>query len=241
MRRSSFVNRFVLTAAGATAAALLAGCSSPLQPDPGTEVEVTRLANAINQSTEALDTYQQDMTAEYPTGADQFMQVVVDMQVDRSNPDEIRTRTTTEVRGEPMTVVIGVGDRYFAEVADQEWIGFPNADSMHGTGLVVPDENTPRTFADSLDSATYEGEEEVDGQTLQKYTAIADPNNDEEPPPEEVPVEHYTLWLDDQERLVRFEAEVGHNEGNMQAEFSGFDEPVEITEPPAEQVTPVGE
>lgn len=242
MPRSTRALRASTLAVALAAAVGLAGCSSSssaIRPEPSSEVDATQLGEAIIAATEDVDSYHQELVANYPTGDGEELEMAVSMDVDRSDAEQIRSHTVMTMMEQPMTLV-GVGETHFVEIAPDQWMRFNSLETLTGAGFVPPDVNTPQTLANSLDTATYEGTDELDGAQVHHYVAIADPNNDEPAPPQEMPKETYDIWLDEENRLVKFDGIVGVAEGSISSTFSKFDEPVEVTEPDPATVTEAG-
>lgn len=96
-----------------------------------------------------------------------------------------------------------------------------------------------------LTSVTFVGDEDVDGETLSHYEVGVDPSKMEQfqqmpgqaqaQQPEDI---DYDLWLDDQNRMRKLDMnmEVGTGKVAMTMELFDWDEPVDISAPPAGDV-----
>lgn len=98
-----------------------------------------------------------------------------------------------------------------------------------------------------LVSATYVGEEDVEGEDLDRYTALVDAeamfDQMELDPaaagalPEEVT---YDLWFDDEGRFAQMVVDMGATAGEVLIRFENWGTDVEIEAPPASEVTDMG-
>jgi len=109
----------------------------------------------------------------------------------------------------------------------------------------------PRAQAEVIEaglvSATYVGEEDVEGEDLDRYTAVVDAeamfDQMELDPaaagalPEEVT---YDLWFDDEGRFAQMVVDMGATAGEVLIRFENWGTDVEIQAPPASQVTDMG-
>ncbi|MEP9364658.1 LppX_LprAFG lipoprotein [Nocardioides sp. CN2-186] len=95
-----------------------------------------------------------------------------------------------------------------------------------------------------LDSVTYVGQEDVDGQSLDHYKATVDPasllkelGSTGAGGAAGLPKSFaYDIWLDDQHRLTKLTLDMG-SIGSTTTELSDWDKDVSIEAPPADQVT----
>ncbi len=95
-----------------------------------------------------------------------------------------------------------------------------------------------------LESVTYVGPEDVDGESLDHYSATVDPSalasqlgGAAASGAAGLPKTFvYDIWLDDQSRLTKLTLDMG-SAGSMSTELSDFGKDVSIEAPPADQVT----
>lgn len=109
----------------------------------------------------------------------------------------------------------------------------------------------PRAQAEVIErgllTATYVGEEEVQGETLQRYTAVVDSEAmlaemAVDPAaagalPEEIT---YDLWFDDEGRYRQMAVDMGATAGEVLIRFENWGTDVDIQAPPADEVTDMG-
>lgn len=109
----------------------------------------------------------------------------------------------------------------------------------------------PRAQAEVIEaglvSATYVGEEDVEGEELDRYTAVVDSEAmfeqmELDPAaagalPEEVT---YDLWFDDEGRFAQMVVDMGATAGEVLIRFENWGTDVEIQAPPASEVTDMG-
>ena len=95
--------------------------------------------------------------------------------------------------------------------------------------------STLTQFTEAVTSVVSVGEEEVDGQTLDHFDITIDTSKlaAEQPPgmPAEVTA---SIWLDDQDRMVKTSIDLGPS--SYEATLSDFDKVVEVAAPPADQI-----
>lgn len=98
-----------------------------------------------------------------------------------------------------------------------------------------------------LVSATYVGEEDVEGATLDRYTAVVDSEAmfeqmELDPAaagalPEEIT---YDIWFDDEGRFAQMVVDMGATAGEVLMRFENWGTEVDIEAPPASEVTDMG-
>ena len=91
------------------------------------------------------------------------------------------------------------------------------------------------SFVKAVSSVTSVGEEEVDGQTLDRYEMVVDTTKLGGKATSGLPTEMTVgVWLDDLDRMVKAFMDMGAVQ--YEAVLSDFDKPVDLKAPPADQV-----
>jgi hypothetical protein len=100
-----------------------------------------------------------------------------------------------------------------------------------------------KSFQDGIDSVTFVGEEDVDGESLSHYSVVVDSNAILESMGQNPPgggalgdKVTYEIWLDGDNRLRRMTADMG-SLGTMELTVSDFGKDVSIETPSPDQVT----
>jgi hypothetical protein len=103
-------------------------------------------------------------------------------------------------------------------------------------------------FADAVTEATYDGAVELDGETLDHYTATVDTAKLLQQLPDAAVGQSglpdsltQEWWFDDEGRIRRFSSDFGGMAGSVSLSLSEWGEDVTIEAPPADQVTPMGQ
>jgi hypothetical protein len=99
-------------------------------------------------------------------------------------------------------------------------------------------------FADAVTEATYDGPDEVDGETLDHYRATVDTQELLDELPEAVAGEaglpdtlEQEWWFDDEGRIRKFTSDFGGLTGSVELRMSDWGEDVSIEAPPSDEVT----
>lgn len=99
-----------------------------------------------------------------------------------------------------------------------------------------------KSFRDGIDSVTFVGEEDVDGESLSRYSVVVDSaallESLGQKPPGGAPADKvkYEIWLDGDHRLRKMTADMG-SLGTMELTVSDFGKDVSIEAPSPDQVT----
>ncbi len=129
----------------------------------------------------------------------------------------------------------------------EQWVSVPLDDPnspLGGLGSQLDPTAQFQAFADAVTEATNHGPEEVDGETLNHYTATVDTAQllDSLPEavagqtglPESLPQE---WWFDDEGRIRKFSSDFGGMAGRIELSMSDWGSDVDIEAPPSGEVT----
>ncbi|WP_110183215.1 LppX_LprAFG lipoprotein [Nocardioides solisilvae] len=118
-------------------------------------------------------------------------------------------------------------------------------ESLSGNGLGLDPGSSMENMKKGMKSVVHQGEEEVDGEDLTRYTLTLDTKamlGDELGAVGGVPEEMaYDIWFDEDGLYRRVEADLGSAAGTMTMTLSDWGKDVSIEEPPADQVTEMPE
>lgn len=134
----------------------------------------------------------------------------------------------------------GSGDK-FTRFSLEELSGMAGAGGMDLTKAMDPSASF-ETYEEGLQEVTYEGEDDVDGVSTQRYHLVIDTSKVSQfqnlPPmsagaiPETMEMD---LWLDDENRMTQMELELG-SLMSMTANVFGWGDPVEIEKPARSEI-----
>jgi hypothetical protein len=148
-----------------------------------------------------------------------------------------------------LTLTLGGQEQHTLLVDSVMYIGSPQAPGRYSAfdlndpdnpiGSDVVDQMDPTAtltqFARALTSVVSLGEEEVDGQTLDRFDITIDTSKvSAEQPPGLASEVTASVWMDDQDHLVKTVIDLGPS--SYEATLSDFDKVVQVTAPPADQV-----
>ncbi|WP_104106762.1 DUF6612 family protein [Nocardioides sp. 616] len=263
MRRKTTLRRAAAALVLPVALTSVAACGSDSSgsdkaADPGVkageQVETSEFMDTLSDSLENATTAHVTMTSEG--------QMATSMEGDvdyASEPPSSTLTMTNEMAGDEEIKVVMVdgvmyvqmgelsGGKYFKmdlKGEDNGILGQDMSEQLDPTAAL-------RTMEKSITSVTYVGEEDVDGEELDRYTVIIDSaalleetlsGEDDVPEDTGLPEEiEYDIWFDDEGRFTRTTMDMGDTAGTMTMTLSDWGKDVEIEAPPADQVTEMPE
>ena len=160
-----------------------------------------------------------------------------------TTPPEMQISMSDPSTGQDIAMVLSEGAMY-VQVAPEQYLRYDLSDPT-GPLAGVTDQLDPSalvdTFAKGVTAASYVGEEDVDGETMDHYTVTIDTAamlGDTEVPDGTVPAEStFELWFDGDGLFRRMKGDLGPTAGTFKASYDNWGEPVDITTPPESQVT----
>lgn len=170
----------------------------------------------------------------------------------RTQPPSMRMEMSGMGGMGEMTMVM-VDNVIYMRIAqmDDKFIKLDLDDPANPMGDTFTNQLDPRAQAEIIEaglvSATYVGEESVEGEDLDRYTAVVDSaamfeQMQLDPAaagalPEEIT---YDLWFDDEGRFAQMVVDMGATAGEVVMRFENWGTEVDIEAPPAGQVTDMG-
>lgn len=197
---------------------------------------------ALKASTEGLKTAH--MTMEM-TGQGQELTMEGDSRLDPANPASSFTMSMAGMNLEMLLVDQKIFVKGLPGQDPAKWAALDENSAMGKELASSADQLDPSRMYDEFDKALTDvkhvGPETVDGEEMQKYDLTMDTKSIPDLPTEggaQLPETlTYTVWLDDKDRMRKVSFEILGM--TAVATMSKFDEPVEITAPPADQTVEV--
>lgn len=159
---------------------------------------------------------------------------------------QIVMNDTSTGQDQEMVMVDGI---LYIELSPDRFVKYDLDDPAGPLGAGFGDFLDPRSMVDLLEEgvtgATYVGEEDVDGESMEHYTVTLDPSalTSELELPSGAPTDAvpesltFEIWVDEDGLLRRQLTGEAGSPGSVEQRFDDWGEPVTITAPPASQVT----
>lgn len=151
-------------------------------------------------------------------------------------------KMTMSISGQDMNLLLVDGVMYMeSPQAPGKFLKYDLSDPSNPLGSQLTGQLDPAAsmakFAEAVSSVTSLGEEDVDGQTADHFVMTVDTSKlGTASPAAGLPAELTAdIWLDGDDRMVKSSIDLGGG-ATYDATMSDFDEPVEISAPPADQV-----
>ncbi len=161
-----------------------------------------------------------------------------------TSPPRMQFSMTNPGNGQDLGMVLSGGAMY-VQVAPQQYARYDLSDPT-GPLAGMTDQLDPSALVDTFDkaitSATYVGEEDVDGEPMERYrveidTAATLEGSDVPQGGAGLPeVSSFDLWFDADGMFRRMQGDLGPTAGTFEATYDDWGDPVEITVPPKAQV-----
>lgn len=160
-----------------------------------------------------------------------------------SSPPRLKISMQNPASRQDMTMVLS-DEVMYVQVAPEQWVRYDLSDPtgpMAGlTGQLDPSAMI-ETFGEGVTAATYVGEEEVSGETMEHYRIEVDTaamlEGTDTPPGAGLPeATTFEIWFDGDGLFRRMSADLGPTAGTFEATYDDWGEPVDITVPPKSQV-----
>ncbi len=159
-----------------------------------------------------------------------------------SNPPEMQITMNDPSTGQDLAMVLSKGAMY-VQMAPKQFLRY-DLDDPTGPLAGVSDQMDPRklidTFGKGVTSATFVGQEDVDGEEMDRYSIVIDTAamlEGSDLPEGTVPDESsFDLWFDGDGLFRRMKGDLGAGAGTFEATYDNWGEPVSIKTPPKSQV-----
>lgn len=234
-------------AADAPSSAAQAGDASPT---PGQQVDADSFFARTQEAMLAKKTYTMSMTME-----SQGESIQIDGVGDMSDPNAPKAQMTMQPASgsEPMEMILD-GESIYMQmpgVSQGTYMQMPlsalaQAGGQDLTKFMNPAENLKLT-QQAVEKVTFVGQEDVDGESLSHYTVTMNPQKLQQQYATRAPVPSsapsvpselpYEVWIDDED-LVR-KTDMTMDGVHLTMTTSKYGEPVTITAPPSDKVTPM--
>jgi hypothetical protein len=207
----------------------------------GDEVPADEMADILSASFEDATT----ATFTMETGGSTAMQAEGEADFSE-NPYSMEMQM--KAGGQDLTMVLEDNVIYMQGIAGDGWVKMDLSDPNNPFGSLMTEQMDPRTMFDSMEkgiqSATFVGTEDVEGESLDHYSIVLDgkallENLDpemaglaESQMPDTIA---YEIFLDDEGLFRRAEVDMGAT-GPMTMTYDNWGDPVDIEAPPASEV-----
>lgn len=243
---------------GDTESAEESSASAQLEQEGGEEVDdleagdevptdefVAMMSDFVDEATTARTTMSLDSA-----GARMSGDGVVDY---ASEPASMRMSMEADVFGdEPLEMVLVDNVMYMKmPQTGDKYVSFDLDDPDSPFGTMMADSMDPskqlEVLQEGIEGVTFAGEEDVDGESMERYSAVVDPGavlegmqgteGQQDVPESMMPQElAYDLWFDDEGRMRRMTSDMGAL-GSIEMTLDDWGTEVDIQAPPADQVT----
>ncbi|MEN8708226.1 MAG: hypothetical protein ABF306_19000 [Nocardioides marinisabuli] len=214
--------------------------------EAGDTVPNQEFVDLMTSSFEDSTTARTTMTSE-TAGVEVRAEGVVDYT--SGTPAVQMTMTSAEMGDEPIEMIM-VDNVIYMQVPDLggKYLSMDLDEPGNPLGPMMTDSMDPSKQAEmmeaGLESVTFVGEEDVDGESMERYTAVVDPSATlrdmeglEDLPQDMLPEEmSYDVWFDDEGHMRRMVVEMG-DLGATDMRMDDWGTEVDIEAPPAKQVT----
>lgn len=243
---------------GDTESAEESSASAQLEQEGGEEVDdleagdevptdefVAMMSDFVDEATTARTTMSLDSA-----GARMSGDGVVDY---ASEPASMRMSMEADVFGdEPLEMVLVDNVMYMKmPQTGDKYVSFDLDDPDSPFGTMMAESMDPskqlEVLQEGIEGVTFAGEEDVDGESMERYSAVVDPGavlegmqgteGQQDVPESMMPQElAYDLWFDDEGRMRRMTSDMGAL-GSIEMTLDDWGTEVDIQAPPADQVT----
>ncbi len=151
-------------------------------------------------------------------------------------------------QNQEMIIVDGI---MYLGLSPKRFIEYDLSDPNSPLGTDLTDQLDPSAMAEvfekGITKASYLGEEDVDGESMEHYRVTLDSSAliDEKDLPSGAPTDAlgdeltFDLWFDDDGNFRRQEASLGESGGGVELSYDNWGEPVDIKAPPKSQITKI--
>lgn len=172
-----------------------------------------------------------------------------DADFSQTPPDMTFTMGGAVAQGQEITAIMVDGVMYMQmPTTGEKYIKFDLTDPNNPLGSGLTDQLDPRAmfenFEKSIGSVVAEGEQEIDGETVDAYSvtvdsaAVIEGSGQEMPPGVDLPEEiTYNMFLDEDGNFRRMAFSMGESVGSITMDLTDWGKDVSIEAPPADQVT----
>ncbi len=207
----------------------------------GEKVAVADFVGRLQAATEAATTASMTMTMDV-SGATITSNGDVDYTTD---PPSMAMKMTSPMGGGEMDIRFVDGTMYMnmGEMSQGKFYKLTLEEMSQAVGADLTEQMDPmksiESFTQGVDTITYLGTETVDGEKLEAYEMTLDTTKVDQLQgmggqlPKKLT---YQVWLDDEDRMRRTSMDMGKL-GTMQMDVFDWGQPVDISAPPANQVT----
>lgn len=211
-------------------------------PEEGQEIEPASFAEDVAEGLDSVSTAR--MTMEVTGQGDMTMEGDVDY---TTKPPSFAATMSSATTGTPegMEVIMVDGMLYLTHPAAKgKFIEIDLDDPsgpMAGMGELSEQmdlRQSMKTFTEAVTKVTYVGEEEVDGEELERYEITMDPSKAksmQNVPAGTEPVT-YDAWFDDDKVMRQMAVDMPGGSGTMSMKLSDLGKDVEIEAPPANKI-----
>ncbi|WP_372729872.1 LppX_LprAFG lipoprotein [Nocardioides sp.] len=214
------------------------------QVEAGSAVDVSDFVALLAQSLEGGGTAHLTMEIE---GGPSSISAEGDIDYEDAPPSMMLSMTMAGMSGQTMEMRMVDGIVYLkADMTGQKYLSLDTTDPSNPLGSALTDQLDPRSMftamEESIESVTYVGEDEVDGEEMRQYrvqldsAAMADQLGPDASAGDLPEVVTYDMWFDEDGRYRQMSVDLGASNGTARMTFSDWGEPVTITAPPESDI-----